>query len=212
MAARRYVSITDVVVAIVALVAIFLPARPLEGVSAAKGDDDARFALAAAEARVHANPADGAAAEELSRRLIDAGETDFAVEAPAAAVVAMKDAPLRWRGQIAVARGYAELRDVKEAYEWAQRALNGCHDVGEPACPSFEEVRLDLYVSHLEAGIASGIDPKVDPEGFSKAGQNALHIVHLTQNPQTNPPVGSGSGSGSGSASSSGSAAPAPAP
>ncbi len=208
MAARRFVSITDIVVAVVALVAIFLPARPLEGVSAAKGDDDARFALAAAEARVRATPSNGAAAEELSRRLVDAGETDFAVEAPAAAVVAMRDAPTRWRAQIAVARAYAEMREVKEAFEWAQRALNGCHDVGEPACPSFEEVRLDLYASHLEAGIESGIDPKVDPDGFRKAGERALHMVHLTNNPQTNPPTTTGSGSGSAS----GSAAPAPAP
>jgi hypothetical protein len=189
MAARRYVSITDIVVAIVALVAIFLPARPLEGVSAARGNDDERFALAAAEARVRAVPGDGASAEELSRRLIGAGEGDFAVEAPLAAAAAMQNAPLRWRAQIATARAYTELRDVKEAYEWAQRALNGCHDVGAPACPSFEEVRLDIYAGYLEAGIERGIDPKVDPEGFRKAAETGLHMVHLTQNPQSNPPA-----------------------
>src|SRR5438105_1814402 len=106
--ARRYVSIVDITVAAVAAVAIFLPARPLEGVSAARGDDDARFAVAAAEARVRLRPDDGVATEELSRRLVDAGESDFAVEAPAAAAKIMRGAPQRWRAELATAKAYGD--------------------------------------------------------------------------------------------------------
>src|SRR5207249_430083 len=102
MAVPRYVTIVDIVVAVVAAVAIFLPARPLEGVSAARGDDDARFALADAEARVRALPDQGANAEDLSRRLIEAGELDYAVEGPAAAARALRGKSTRWRAQLAV--------------------------------------------------------------------------------------------------------------
>jgi hypothetical protein len=189
MAARRWISIVDIVVAVVALVAIFLPARPLEGVSAAKGDDDARFALGAAEARTRVRaPAEmGRAAEELSRRFVDAHESDFAIEAPMSAARAMRGSPERWRALLATAKGYGELREVKDAAEWANEALAACHDAGVEACPPWEEVRVDLYAKHLESGIASGIDPKVDPDGFRKAGEKALHMVHLSTNPLTAP-------------------------
>ncbi len=190
MSVRRYVSIVDVVVAVVVAVAIFLPARPLEGVSAAKGDDDARFSLAGAEARVRARPDDGAAAEELSRRLVEAGELDFAVEAPAniAAARVMRGSPTRWRAQLATAKAYAELREVRPALDWADEALAGCH-AADAACPAWEEVRIDIYTRHLEAGIESGIDPKVDPDGFRRAGEKALHMVHVGGNPQTTAPL-----------------------
>jgi hypothetical protein len=205
MAARRWISIVDIVVAVVALVAIFLPARPLEGTSAAKGDDHARFALAAAEARTRVRPDDGAAVDELARRFVDAGELDFAVEAPAAASQAMRASPTRWRALYATAKSWGELREVKEASEWADRAWSACQDAG-PACPPWEGVRVELYAKHLEAGLASGIDPKVDPDGFRKAGEKALHLVHLTSNPLTAPaPAPAPAGSGS-------SAAPAPSP
>jgi hypothetical protein len=189
MAVRRYVSIVDIVVVVVAAVAIFLPARPLEGVSAAKGADDMRFQLAAAEARVRARPDDGRSAEELSRTLLDAIEYDFAVEAPATAARArgMRPSPTRWRAQVAASKAYAELRDVRNALEWARDALASCHDVGD-ACPAWEEVRLNLYAQTLEAGIESGIDPKVDPDGFRRAGEKGLHMVHVSGNPLLTPP------------------------
>jgi hypothetical protein len=202
MAARRWISIVDIVVAVVALVAIVLPARPLEGTSAARGDDHARFALAAAEARTRVRPDDGAVVDDLARRFVDAGELDFAVEAPAAASQVMRSSPTRWLALYATAKSWGELREVKEASEWADRAWSACQDAG-PACPPWQGVRVELYAKHLEAGLASGIDPKVDPDGFRKAGENALHIVHLSPNPLITPaptaPAGSG-GSGSGSA------------
>jgi len=203
MGASRYVSIVDIVVAGVAAVAIFLPARPLEGVAAAKGDDEARFALAAAEARVRVVPDQGANAEELSRRMIEAGELDYAVEGAAEAARVLRAKPTRWRAQLAVSKAYAELRDVKPARDWAREALAGCREVGPPACPAWEDVRIDLYAAHLQAGIDSGIDPKVDPDGFRHAGEKGLHMVHVGGNAQIQtqppplppPPAGSGSGS-----------------
>ena len=190
MAARRYVSIVDIVVAVVALVAIFLPARSLEGVSAATTADgaDKRFVLAAAEARVRARPDDGEAAADLSRQLIGAGENDYAVEAPAAASAAMRGQPQQWRAQLATARAWGELREVKNAVQWAHDAKGSCADHPD-ACPEGEAIRIGLYVDYLEAGIARGIDPKLEPDKFREAAQRGLHIVHLAPNPLTNPPT-----------------------
>jgi hypothetical protein len=209
MAARRYVSIVDIVVAVVALVAIFLPARGLEGVSAASTPDgaDLRFATGAAEARVHARPDDGAAAAELSRKLVEAGETDFAVEAPADAAARMRGQPSRWRAQLATARAWGELREAKDALQWAHDAKDSCTEHAD-ACPEGDAIRIGLYVDYLEAGLEQGIDPKADPEGFRHAGEKGLHIVHLAPNPLTNPP----SPSPAPAPPSSGSGAPAPAP
>lgn len=40
-------------------------------------------------------------------------------------------------------------------------------------------VRIQLYQAHLEAGVASGIDPRVDPKGFQQAGQSNLRVIRL---------------------------------
>jgi tetratricopeptide (TPR) repeat protein len=193
----KFVSLVDIVVVVVGAVAIFLPARPLEGVAAARSTDDDQFALAAAEARARLAPDDGGAAADLSRRLMAAGQLDLAVEAPQLAA-AKTGSPSRWRALLATSWAYAERLEVKDADEWAQRALAACQ---ASACPSWEEVRIDLYVRHLDAGLRSGIDPKVDPDGFRRAGESALRTVHLTTNPQTTEPftaphdAGAGSGS-----------------
>jgi hypothetical protein len=190
MAARRYVSIVDIVVGVVALVAIFLPARGLEGVSAATTVDgaDQRFAAGAAEARVRARPDDGAAAAELSRAFIQVGETDYAVEAPAAAAVTMRGQPSRWRAQLATARAWGELREPKDAVQWAHDAQDACTE-NAAACPEGDKIRIGLFVDYLEAGISHGKDPKTDPDGFRHDGESGLHIVRLAPNPLTNPPT-----------------------
>ena len=180
----KIVSIVDIVVVVVGAVAIFLPARPLEGVAAAKASDDDRFALAAAEARARLAPDDGGAAAELSRRLVATGQLDLAVEAPRAAG-AKTASPSRWRALLATSWAYAERLEVQDASEYAQRALASCQAV---QCPGWEEVRIDLYVRHLEAGLKSGIDAKADPDGFRRAGESALRTVHLSTNPQTSDP------------------------
>jgi hypothetical protein len=53
---------------------------------------------------------------------------------------------------------------------------------------------MELYQSHLDAGVASGIDPKLDPAGFRKAGQSKLRQIYLgPSRPVIHPGAGSGS-------------------
>ena len=85
----------------------------------------------------------------------------------------------RWRAQLATSVALSERFEAKPALEWADTALSTCRSVGPTACPSWEEVRLDIYKQYLEAGVRSGIDPKLDPQGFRAAGEAGLRPVRL---------------------------------
>lgn len=192
MALPRFLGLVDVAVAAVVAVAIFLPAREMHAHNAIKGDD---FHVALAEARTLARPADGAAVEELTRKLSEAGMKDWAVETSVRLADRDKTSLTRWRALIAASVAYIEKVEVKPALEYANMAIAACESARErdaTACPTFEEVRMRFYQQHLDAGVKSGIDPKVDPVGFRKAGQTGLRQIYIGPN---QPVIHSGSGS-----------------
>lgn len=181
MQLRRFVGIVDIGIAAVILVAILLPAREMFAAAAHKGDDHDRFALALAEARVMARPDDGVAIDELTRRLGTAGFKDWAVEAAVRGSERARQSATRWRALLAASVAYVDLLEVVPALDYANRALSACED-HEPACPSWEQVRMKLYQQHLDAGVRSGIDPRRGPEAakaFRRAGEGALRQIHL---------------------------------
>lgn len=182
MQIHRHLNLMDLVVVIVVPVALFLPARSTNAVAAAKGTDADRIALATAEARALAHPDDGMAAGELGRRLTAAGHLDWAVEATAELAERSPKSPTRWNALLATSVAYAERLEAKEALAWAQRALEACHVSGTTYCPTHDEIRLDIYVRHLDAGVRSGIDPKRNPEGFRAAGAEGLLPVFINGN------------------------------
>jgi hypothetical protein len=173
-----YLSLVDITVAVVVAVAVLMPPRLQSAAAVAKLDEDAQWGLAASEARLLARPGDAAAATEQSRRLREARLLDWAIEVPALAVADAGEAPGRWRAMLATSAAYAERLDVQEALDWAQRALAVCGSSSD-ACPSWEQVRMELYARHLEGGIKSGIDPRKDPEGFRRAGEQGLRQIRL---------------------------------
>ena len=202
MALPRSISLVDFAVIAVVAVAIFLPAREMYAQNAIKGDD---FAVALAEARTLATPGDGKAIEDYTRKLGEAGLKDWAVETAVRLSDRAKDSPTRWRALIAASVAYVEKLDVVPALDYANRALAACESTREKgdasACPSWEEIRMRLYQQHLDAGVKSGIDPRVDPAGFRAAGESALRHIRIgpAQNPP-NPAPGSGATQGSGAA------------
>lgn len=185
MSARRetsawsYVSLVDVAVAAAVAIAILMPPRPQQAVAAARLDDEARWTLAATDARLFAHPGDGAAAADLSRLFREARLLDWAIEAPALASRGEATAT-SWRAALATSAAYAERLDVTEAFTWAQKALAGCAAAGT-ACPGWEQVRVELYTRHLEAGIKSGIDPRKDPDAFRRAGEAVLRPIRVRE-------------------------------
>jgi hypothetical protein len=178
----RFVGLTDLAMAIVLLVALVLPPRPMYAKPAAPGSDADRFALALAEARTIADPDDGATAAELARRLGEAGFKDWAIQSAYAGSERAKQSPTRWRALIATSVAYVDRLDVVPALDFANRALAACEaarEAGHTTCPSWEEVRMQFYQKHLDAGVKSGIDPRVDPAGFRRAGEGALRPVRI---------------------------------
>ena len=200
MAMPRLFSLVDVGVITVVAVAVFLPSREMYAGNAIKGDEPKQFAVALAEARTMARPGDGLAAEELAKHLGEAGLKDWAVEASVKASERGKDSPTRWRALIAASVAYIEKVEVIPALDYANRALAACEVAREKgdaaACPTWEEIRMRLYQQHLDAGVKSKIDPRLDPAGFRRAGESALRHIYIGS-PQDRA-VGSGSAAGSG--------------
>lgn len=177
MQITRVVSLTDLVVLIVVAVALFLPPRTVTASAVDKLAPEGRLALAYAEARATARPDDGAAVYDYSRRLGEAGQLDWAVQVAGAAADRAAGTPAKWRAELAASVAHADRLEVKEALEWANRALGSCALAGEEACPSWDQIRMELYQRHLDAGVKSGIDARKDPRAFREAGEAALRRV-----------------------------------
>jgi hypothetical protein len=177
MRIHRFLSLTDLVVALVVAVAIFLPKRPIYAVDAYKIEGAERAALAAVEARALAHPDDGAASADLSRRMSRAGMMDWAVEAGVEGAARASQAT-RWRAQLAAAEAYADRIQVQDAYDGAKQALADCADSGG-ACPDWEQIKIELYLRYLEAGVQSGIDPRKHPREFRDEANKALPTLDI---------------------------------
>ncbi len=171
------VGLLDIAGAGVALVALILPA-PAKQVFPIydKGSPAQPAEIASAQAALSRDPADFAALARYVDLLAEAGQPDQALRAAGAAFA--QESPRRWRAAVAVAAVHADTLDAKAAYEWAQKALVACDAPGAD-CPDHERVRVDLYAKALKAGIDSGIDPRVDPEGFKKAIDSATPMIHV---------------------------------
>lgn len=193
----RYVSLVDVVTAVMVLFVLVLPARTMMAAWAASGTPAERYALALSEARAITDEKDGALISELSRRLGEAGFRDWAVESAARGSEASVGSPSRWRAYLATSVAYVERLDAVPALDYAKKALAACAAAREAAsderaCPSWEEVRMDLYTRHLDAGVASGIDAKKRPADFRRAGEAALRTINIRPQPGSKlaPPAG----------------------
>lgn len=181
MRLSRYVGFIDLGVAAVVLVTLVLPAREMYASAVGAGSDAEQFALALAEARTMARPDDGAATDELSRRLGAAGEKDWAIEVAVRGSERARSSPTRWRALLAASVALVDRLDVVPALDYVNRALSACGDHPE-GCPSWEQIRMQLYQEHLDAGVKSGIDPHRGPEAaqaFRRAGESALRQIHL---------------------------------
>ena len=178
MRLSRYVGFVDLGILAVVFVLIALPPREMFASAAHKGADPDQFGLALAEARSVAHPDDTLVIAELERRLVAANFRDWAVVETVRAVAHATGTPQEWRALLSASVAYVDRVDVKPALDYANRALSSCRKSAQ-SCPSWEEVRMDLYQRSLDAGVKSGIDPWRDPIGFRKAGERALRPIRL---------------------------------
>jgi hypothetical protein len=177
----RSIGVIDLGVAVLVVATVIFPAQEMYAGSAQKGTDAERFTLALSEARMMARPDDGAAVDDLARRLGAADFKDWAIEAAIRGSEHAKQSPTRWRALLAVSVAFVDRLDVVPALDYANRALSACEDQ-RAACPSWEQIRMTLYQQHLDAGVKAGIDPRRGPEAakaFRRAGESALRSIHL---------------------------------
>jgi hypothetical protein len=172
---------------VMTLFVVLLPARRMVTTWAAKLPDEGRYRLGLAEARALDDVRDGELVSELSHRLRDAGFHDWAVEAAARGSGASQGSPSHWRALLATSTAYVDRLDAVPALAYARRALSACEAaraLDDRVCPSEEEVRMELYAKHLDAGVASGIDPHKNPHGFRAAGEAALRTIRIQGDPK----------------------------
>ena len=174
----RFVGLVDLGIITIILVAIVLPPREMHASAAMKGTAAEQYALALSEARMLADPTNGEKISELSSRLGNAGFRDWAIETAVLGAEKAKGAPSRWRALQAASVAYVDRLDVHPALEYIVMARSLC-EAHRDTCPSWEDIRMQLYHQHLEAGVKSGIDPRKDPVGFRKAGSRVMPTVHL---------------------------------
>ncbi|HEY4243389.1 MAG TPA: hypothetical protein VGM88_26435 [Kofleriaceae bacterium] len=205
MPLTRYVGLVDLGVLTIVAVTVLLPPREMYASPAQEGTDQERFALALAEARTMANPADGAAADELAKLLGTAGFKDWAIEDSVKLAKHADSSPTGWRALLAASVAYVDHMDVKPALEYANHAMAAC-DQHPETCPAYESARMSLYERHLDAGVKSGIDPHKNPRGFRDAGMKAIRAISIGDMAG---PAAAGS-AGSNAPTDNGSAAPTP--
>ena len=178
----RLFNFVDLGILTVVAVAVVLPPREMYASDVVKGD---QFAIALAEARTIARPNDGQAAADFTHMLGEANQKDWAVDVSVAASARAKDSPTRWRALLAASVAYVDRLDVVPGLDYANRALNACEATrdtsadGGMTCPSWEQIRMQLYQQSLDAGVKSNIDPRRDPRGFRKASESAMREIRL---------------------------------
>ncbi|HEY0255173.1 MAG TPA: hypothetical protein VGC41_26780 [Kofleriaceae bacterium] len=174
----RFIGLFDIVMVVVIAVLVVLPPRGQYAAPVIKGDEPTQFALALAEARTIARPDDGAAVDELTHKLDEAQQKDWAIDFAVLASERAKAAPTRWRALLAASTAFVDRFDVVPGLDYANRALTSCEQHPE-ACTASDHIRMELFQQNLDAGVKSGIDPRKDRRGFMKAGEKALLQIHI---------------------------------
>lgn len=179
MQLRRFVGLVDLGVLTILIAAVVFPPREMYADSAVKGDSNARFALALAEARTIARPEDPNRVEKFQHELSELNFKDWSVEVSIDGAARTKGSPEHWRSLLAASVGYIERLEAVPALKWSIEAYKACEKVGEPACPSWEKTRMEIYRDHIQAGVDAGIDPKRNPKAFREAGEGKIRSTRI---------------------------------
>ncbi len=173
------IGILDIAAAIVLLVVLFIPGRAAKVDRAYEAQDQELREIALHQARLAADPSDAESAVKLAELLTTVGQTDWAVQV--AGEASQHSADSAWRALLAISIAHAERIEVGPAHEYARQALEACEalGIGPALCPASEHARLSVYHDQLEAGVRSGIDPRIDPNGFQKAVLRAVIMVRV---------------------------------
>lgn len=164
------ISLFDAIAVVLVAIIALLPRAQLEAVAPTKAP--AADAIAWAEARALSS-APGRAPWALETAMVEAGHRDVAV----AVTDRIAHKVPTWPAALSAAIARADVLDAKAALTWTTLALERCG--ADATCAAWDKRRIDSYRAHLEAGVKSGIDPKVDPNGFRRAGEAGMRMLPL---------------------------------
>jgi len=163
---RLRVSLPDVSAALIVAVVIAMPPRPAEVKHAyrhpqtyAEPDTDKLREIARLQAELVSSPPRAADVDSLVDLLVEFGQSDDAVRIASDALE--RGAKPRWLAELALASAHTERLELDVALEWAKTARQ--------KSPTEERVRIGLFISELERGVAAiedGIDPRREPTKF----------------------------------------------
>ncbi len=177
MASSRFLGPVDIGIIVVLIVFVVLPPRH-QYASPVLTDE---FSIALAEARTIASPGDGAAIDELTHKLGEAQQKDWAIDFSVLASERAKESPTRWRALLAASTAFVDRFDVQPGLDYANRAVRACElaQARRPSdCSEPDHIRAQLYQQALEAGVKSGFDPRTDREKFLKSETGSM-LIHL---------------------------------
>lgn len=169
------VSVLDITAAIVVLVVLALPDRSLQVMQAYETEEAQEREIALYQATLASDPQDTEAAADLAERLVAVKQSDWAIRV--ASEAAAKNPDRSWHSLLAVSMAHAERVEVADAHKFAERALVECRKSGSSICPPHQEARISVYFKQLQTGLDSGIDPRVDPNGYAKAVAPMLRMI-----------------------------------
>jgi hypothetical protein len=158
--------VIDLVAIVLVIVVVALPKRD----SAVHDTFDAKVAnqISASQTRLATNPGDGDAASKLALGVLREGARRVAETA-----AGVDQTKTRWQSLWALSSVHVARFDVPEALRDAKLALAACEDKTQE-CPEHQHIRLQIWVGQLSKGLASGIDPRLQPKRFKEAMRRAF--------------------------------------
>ncbi len=178
------VSIVDVCVAAIVLVVVLLPERA-PAVRAEYPDKAPTAEIASYQARLAEDPGDCVAVQKLTEILVKLEQSDWALRV-AGEGTRQEDSPTLWRCYLALSSVHADRFEIMEAHEQAAKAWEACDAPGAD-CPVHERVRLEMYLTELDAGVQAvhkGIDPRTDPRHFREEINHAYPRARFRSEPE----------------------------
>lgn len=161
------VGLLDLIALTLVAVVLLMPGRSfvVEPMLADIPDDERKASalrdIASGQAELLHTPGDGKTAELVADALRSVDMHHAAARVAGDAY----EAGASWRAALAVSAVHADRIEIEPAFEYATLALKAC-DAKRAECPEYDRIRIDLYHQGLEAGMASGVDPRTEPKKF----------------------------------------------
>ncbi len=185
--------IFDILIAVLVAVVILLPHRQSIVKPAYTFEIPQLAVLAHAQANAYKQAPSGDSVLQIAELMLPEGQSDWVARIAGSVLdVDTADAPdpqdtpppsgkiaSRWKVALTLSLAFGDRLDIQTAHRYAQMAVENC--VASPKeCLPADSGRLAVYFQRLDAGLQSGIDPKLDPIRYRQAAEKGLRTIRTT--------------------------------